>query len=54
MGSTVVLVFESPELKFNVKPGDKVKMGESIASFVSENFKNSNNEKSPKIEEIVE
>ena len=34
MGSTVVLIFESPELIFDVKAGDKVKMGSSLAHFV--------------------
>ena len=31
MGSTVVLIFEAPkEFEFVVKPGDKVKLGETL------------------------
>jgi len=36
LGSTVVLVWESPELEFDVKVGQKVRMGESIAHFVEQ------------------
>ena len=37
MGSTVVLIFESPALEFDVLPGDHVKMGTSLAHFVKPN-----------------
>lgn len=50
MGSTVVLVFEAPPLDFSVKPGDKVKMGESIAIF--KNQATNENKESLQIEEI--
>ena len=34
-GSTVVLVFEAPNFKFNVQSDQKIKFGESLGDFVS-------------------
>lgn len=30
LGSTIVLIFESPEFKFSIKPHQKVKLGEPL------------------------
>lgn len=34
LGSTVVLVFESPEYEFTVKPFEKVRLGQALGHFV--------------------
>jgi len=44
MGSTVVLIFESPPLEFDVLPGDHVKMGTSLAHFVTPSEPSDNKE----------
>ena len=36
MGSTIVLLFEAPEnFQFNVSPGQKIKVGESVCGMES-------------------
>ncbi len=34
LGSTIVLLFESPEFRFSCEVGKKVRVGESLGAFV--------------------
>jgi phosphatidylserine decarboxylase len=35
LGSTVVLIFESPEFEWTIQPGQKIKLNETIGRVVS-------------------